>query len=159
MTRSLREIESRVNETAQTRESEARTHDMIEEYSMSYISPLDIPRGVKKDGYSYYWACTNIRGEAVFDVERLAARGWTLVPSDRAPNYTHDPLGRNPYCGKYIATKDLILMERPEIYLKRERDAFHHQNHMRVKSLRGVRDSYGNISTDGNFVNNRISSF
>jgi hypothetical protein len=92
-------------------------------------------------------------------VERLSARGWTLVPIERAPNHAHDPLKRNPYCGKYIATKDLILMERPDHYLKRERDAFHQQVDNKLKSLRGVRDSFGNVSSSGGFTNTRISSF
>lgn len=159
MTRSLRELGSRDNELKSSRESEARAHDMIEGYSMEYLNPLDIPPGVKKEGYSYYWACTNIRGEAVYDVEALMRKRWTPVPADRAPNYAHDPLGRNSYSAKYIATKDLLLMERPEIYLEREKAAFNQLNYNKVKSLTGVRDSYGNMTSPGMFTSNRINSF
>lgn len=159
MTRSIRDIESRENTVKSTRESEARAHEMVEEYNMEYTSPLTIPHGVKKEDHEYYWATTNIRGQPVYEVERLCAKKWDLVPKDRAPNYAHDPLQRNPYCGQYIATKDGILMERHKRYSEMERAAFHHMNTTKIKSLRGVRDSFGNASSDGAFTSNRINSF
>lgn len=159
MAYSRRDIESRDNEIKSTRESEQRVHEMIEEYNMDHRSQLDVPKGVRKEGYDYYWAATNIRGQDVYDVERLAAKKWTIVTADRAPNYAHDPLKRNPYSGKYIATKDLVLMERPEKYSKMERDAFHRMADDRVKSLRGVRDSFDYMTSPGTFTTNRISSF
>jgi hypothetical protein len=121
-----------------TRDSETRIHEERQEYSMGYTSPLSIPFGVEKEGYSYRWVNTGIKGEANFRVEEMAGKGWTLVPADRAPNRTFDPLGRNPFSGKYIAHKDVILMERPDIYSKKETEAFNRMNESKIKSLRGV---------------------
>ncbi len=157
MTRSARERESRDNEASSTRESEIRDNEMVFEYNMDYLNPLDIPESVKREGYSNYWAATNIRGEPVHDVERLAAKGWTLVPASRAPTMQLDPLGRNPYSGKYIATKDLILMERPEHFLVQERNVFNHENNTQISQLRGVRNSFGEANTT--FTNHQINSF
>jgi hypothetical protein len=145
MARSIREIESRENEAYSTRESESRNFDKVVEYSMEWKGMLEIPPGVEKEGFSYYWATRSIRGADYYEVEKLARRGWTLVPSDRAPSYIFDPLGRNPYCGKYIATEDMALMERPTKYLEMERAALHREIDERYLSCRGVSDTYGNI--------------
>lgn len=168
MTRSIRERESRDNEGYSTRDSELRIHSMIEEYSMDYLSPLHIPHEIKKEGFSYYWASLEVGGKMTNDVNDLLRKGWTLVPAERSPNFAHDPLGRNPHNGKYICIKDMILMERPEVYLKKEREFFHRSNNSRMRSLQGVRDSYANMrnvnyggmpQTSGFTNYNRISSF
>lgn len=127
-----------------TRDSEARIHEERPEYSMDYLSPLDVPFGVKKEGYSYRWVNTGIKNEPNFRVEEMAAKGWTLVPNDRAPGRSFDPLGRNPLSNKYIAYKDVILMERPDIYCKRDTEAFNYKNANTIKSLRGVTMGNGN---------------
>lgn len=127
-----------------TRDSETRIHEERPEYSMEYMSPLSIPFGVQKEGYTCRWVNTGIKGEANFRVEEMAAKGWTLVPADRAPGRTFDPLGRNPLSNKYIAYKDVILMERPDVYTKRETEAFNYLNSNKIKSLRGVTMGNGN---------------
>jgi hypothetical protein len=146
MARSEREIESRDNEKGISRESEMRSLNMLSEYSMEWMGPLEVPPGVAKEGFSYYWATRKIAGEDYFEVEKLARRGWTLVPADRAPSFSYDPLGRNPYCGQFIATHDMVLMERPEKYLEYEREALHREIDQRYFSCRGVSDAYGNYT-------------
>jgi hypothetical protein len=129
-----------------TRDSEARIHEERPEYSMDYMSPLSIPFGVEREGFTQRWVNTGIKGEANFRVEEMASKGWTLVPADRAPGRTLDPLGRNPLSGKYIAYKDVILMERPDIYTKKETEAFNYLNANKIRSLRGVASGNSNNS-------------
>lgn len=136
-----------------SRDSETRINEMLESYDMDYASPLSLPPGVQKEGYSYYWAPKGVRGEENFEVERLAARGWTLVPVDRAPSYSFDPLKRNPLSEKYICYKDVILMERPDIFSKKETAAFNALNANKLKSLRGVSDDLGSFATPIRSIN------
>lgn len=136
-----------------TREEEARQHEMLESYNMGYISPLSLPPGVAKEGFSYYWAPKGIRGEENYEVERLAAQGWTLVPVSRAPTYSFDPLKRNPLSTEYICYKDVILMERPEIFSRRETEAFNKLNANKLKSLRGVSDDLGSFASPIRSIN------
>jgi hypothetical protein len=156
MTRSARDLESRDNHLKSNREVESRDNEGLTTYNMDFATGLTIPHGAKKEGYDYYWAATNIKGEPTRDVEKLLARGWELVPADRAPYFSKDPLGRNPYHGKYIATFDLILMERPQIYLQRERHAYYQMTNNKIRALQTNRctitDGYGNLSTSGSFT-------
>lgn len=139
--------------TRSSRESETRPNEMLDEYNMDYVSPLSLPPGVAKEGYSYYWASKGVRGEEDFEVERLAAKGWTLVPVDRAPAYSFDPLKRNPLSAEYICYKDVILMERPEVFSKRETAAFNELNANKIKSLRGVSNDIGSFARPLNSIN------
>jgi len=132
--------------TRTNREMETRIHEERESYNMDYISPLSIPDGVKKDGYSYAFVRKDIRGQDDFRVEEMAAKGWTLVPAERAKGITFDPLERNPLSKKYICYKDVILMERPEIYSKQETARFNKLNADKLKSLRGVSNDIGSFS-------------
>ncbi len=139
--------------TRKDREVETRVHEMREVYDTEYTSPIAIPPGVKKDGYSYRWVNTGIKGAENHRVEEMAAKGWTLVPADRAPGFSFDPLERNPMSKKFICYKDVILMERPEHFLKRETDNFHRLNDNKIKSLRGVSNDLGSFSKPLNSIN------
>lgn len=136
-----------------TREAETRVHEMRDVYDMDYVSPLTIPPGVKKDGYSYRWVNTGIKGAESYRVEECAAKGWTLVHADRAPGYCFDPLDRNPMFKKYICYKDVVLMERPEIFCKKATDALHRLNDNKIKSLRGVSNDMGSFARPLNSIN------
>lgn len=134
-----------------TRDSEARQYDTIHAYNMEYVSPLSLPPGIKKEGHSYYWASKSEYSN--YEVEALMAARWILVPIDRAPNYCSDPLKRNPLAEKYVCYRDLILMERPEIYCQQEtamRNAF---NANRIRSLRGVKDDIGSFGGSAHSIN------
>lgn len=141
-TRSTRESES----IRSSREREMRDHTMLPEYNMGYVSPLALPHGVAREGHTYYWAERNFTTE----VEQLYSKHWTLVPSDRCPHYTGDPLGRNPYAAKYLCYKDLILMERPEVFAQQEKRLFYLKNQEVMNSLKDgsnglkVKDDYLN---------------
>ena len=130
-----------------TRDSEKRVHEMRETYDMEYVSPLSLPPGVKKEGYSYRYVNISSEGEENYRVEEMMARGWTPVPVDRAAKFAVDPLGRNPMSKKYICYKDVVLMERPEIYCKKSREAFDKMNANKIKSLRGVSNDMGSFDT------------
>lgn len=139
--------------TRKDREVEMRTHEMREVYDSEYTSPLSIPPGVKKDGYSYRWVNTGIKGAENHRVEEMASKGWTIVPAERAPGFCFDPLGRNPMYKQFICYKDVILMERPEVYCKQATDAFNKYNDNRIKSLRGVSNDIGSFSRPLNSIN------
>lgn len=123
-----------------SRKRPAGREELRPQFRMNYLSPLEIPAAVKKDGYSYAWIRKSIRDEDDFRVEQMASRGWTPVPSSRAPGFSLDPLDRNPLAKNFICYKDLLLMERPSVYSQREEEAFHRMNHHRLTSLRGVVD-------------------
>lgn len=129
-----------------TRESELRSHEMRDDYDMDYVSPLRVPEGVKKDGYSYRWVNTGIKGEENYRIDEMASKGWVLVPVDRSPGITFDPLGRNPLSKQYICYKDVVLMERPSFYSDRDRARLDKINRDKIKSLRGVTNDVGNMS-------------
>lgn len=139
--------------TRNLRESETRANEMLEEYNMDYLSPLSISVGVKKEGYSYAWVRKEIKGQDDFRVEEMASKGWTPVPADRSPNSSFDPLERNPLSKRFICHKDLLLMERPEIYSNRERTAFNELNANKIKSLRGVSNDIGSFARPLNSIN------
>lgn len=140
--------------TRTSREEETRQDEMLQSYNMGYVSPLSVPPGVRKDGFSYYHASTGIRGEQNYEVERLCAQGWTIVPRSRAPaGYSVDPLKRNPLSTEYISYKDVILMERPEIFCKRQQAAFNELNANKIKSLRGVSNDIGSFANPIRSIN------
>jgi len=123
-----------------SRKRPVKREEMRPQFNMDYQSPLEIPQAVKKDGYSYSWVRKSVRGEDDFRVEQMAARGWTPVPSSRAPGLSLDPLDRNPLAKKFISYKDVILMERPSAYSQREEEDFNRLNRMKIRSLPGVSD-------------------
>lgn len=54
---------------------------------------------------------------------------------------------------QFICYKDVILMERPEVYCKQATDAFNKYNDNRIKSLRGVSNDIGSFSRPLNSIN------
>lgn len=130
--------ETRLNEGKNTRQSEKRIYEALPEYDMDYANPLEVPASVKQDGYSYRWVNIAIRGETNYNIDKKAARGWKLVPKDRASNMSFDPLNRNPLSKDYICYKDVVLMERPTVYCDKEREYFDRLNRSKIQSLRHV---------------------
>ncbi len=118
-----------------SREREKREHSQLMEYNMGYVSPTDLPHGLARDGYEYYWASKDIRGEITYEVEQLCAKGWELIPSDRCPGYNPDPLKRNPYSSQYFTYRDVILLERPQIMRQPEDAAFYRFLNHRTNSI------------------------
>ena len=135
-----------MTKNTKTRESELRSHEMRDDYDMDYVSPLRVPEGVKKDGFSYRWVNTGIKGEENYRIDEMASKGWALVPVDRSPGITFDPLGRNPLSKQYICYKDVVLMERPTVYSDRDKSRLDKINRDKIKSLRGVTNDVGNMS-------------
>ena len=121
-----------------TRSSELRQNNMIKEYNMGYVSPLDLPPGVARDGFKYVWEQRECRGEATYRVEMLASQGWNLVPSDRAPRFSIDPLKRNPVSNQYICWRDLILMEAPAELVERKEEYFNNITREQLNAIEGV---------------------
>ncbi len=117
-----------------------RREELRPQINMDYLSPLDVPEGVKKEGFSYAWVRKSIRGEDDYRVEQMAARGWTPVPADRCPGMSLDPLNRNVLSKEFVCYKDVLLMERPSVYSEREEEYLNQLNRNKLKSLRGVSD-------------------
>lgn len=139
--------------TRSTREAENRANEMMETYSMNYVSGLEIPASMKKEGYNYAWVRSNLRGEMDGRVEEMAAKGWELVPADRAKNAALDPLDRNPMAKKFYCKKDLILMERPEEFSRRETEVLNRLNENKIRSLRGVSNDIGSFASPIKSIN------
>jgi hypothetical protein len=139
--------------TRPTREAETRANEIMETYNMNYVSGLEIPASMKKEGYSYAWVRSNLRGEMDGRVEEMAAKGWELVAADRAKSAALDPLDRNPIAKKYICRGDLILMERPEEFSKRETEALRRLNENKIRSLRGVSNDIGSFAAPTRSIN------
>ena len=131
-----------------TRLGESRTNEMLKQYNMEYVSPLELPPGVARDGYKYYWANKDIPHQ----VETLVRKGWEIVPSDRCPSYSVDPLKRNENMNSYIWYIDLILMEIPEVLAQKERAYVQARADHAINSLEGV-------STDFSSSIKQINSF
>ncbi len=126
-----------------SREIESREHETMDEYDMDYANPLSLPYGIAKEGFSYAWVNTNIKGVHNLRVEEMTRKRWVTVPADRNINVSLDPLGRNPLSTQFNTYKDLILMERPDHYSKRETQYQNHKTENQIKSLRGVGDDHG----------------
>lgn len=139
--------------TRSTREAETRANEMLESYNMNQSSALDVPARIKKDGYSYAWVRKDLRGEMDGRVEEMAAKGWALVPADRAGTTSLDPLERNPLAKKYYCYKDLILMERPEEFSRRETEELNRFNENKIRSLRGVSNDIGSFGAPIKSIN------
>lgn len=102
-----------------TRLAESRANEMLKQYNMEYICPLDLPHGVARDGYKYCWA----NREVPHQIENMVRQGWEIVPSDRCPTHSVDPLKRNENMNNYIWYMDVILMEIPD-YLAQKAAAY-----------------------------------
>ncbi len=44
----------------------------------------------------------------------MVRQGWAIVPSDRCPSFSIDPLKRNENMSNYIWYMDVLLMEIPD---------------------------------------------
>lgn len=147
---------TRSAEARATRAAESREMNMTLEYNMEYTSPLDPPPGVMKDDHDYCWPAYEFQGQATYDVQKKAAQGWSLVPRDRAPEFSFDPMKRNPMEGQYLCWGPHVLMERHKRLGIREQE-HHDQKKMQVlNSLRGTVTN--DLQTGFNSVR-RISEF
>lgn len=104
-------------------------------YNMKYVSMTYVPEHVKKNGYTYFWERTSIKGGADSALDASIRRGWQPVPLDRDPSLFSDILDRNPLSRKYICKGDVILLEREKEICEAER--IHHKE----TSVRRVEDS------------------
>lgn len=129
-----------------SRESESRNNERRPSYEMDYSSPLSLPPGVKKEGYSYAWVRKDIRGQDDYRVEDMMRKRWEAVPADRAPAHYTDPFGRNPVSKQFLCYKDVIVMERPAIETEMEIDRLHKISNNKIKDLRGVDEDIGSFT-------------
>ena len=123
-----------------SRKRPVKREEMRPVMQMNYLSPLEIPGAVKRDGFTQAWVRKSVRGEDDFRVEEMVARGWTPVPASRCPGLALDPLGRSPLSQKFVCYKDVILMERPSVYSEQEGQALYRLNRSNIRSLRGVQE-------------------
>lgn len=121
-----------------TRDEETRDEEILTEWNLEPVNPFDLPEGVYREGYDYHYTRLSIKGDRDYRVEELTGRGWKLVPGSRAPNRYIDPLSENSLSKDYITKKDLILMERPSVYSKREKEYLQKINEQRTRALPGM---------------------
>lgn len=117
-----------------TRLAESRSNEMLKQYNMEYVSPLDMPEGVAREGFKYAWANKNTPHQ----VENMCRQGWEVVPSDRTSAYAIDPLKRNQIYSDFIWYKDAILMEIPEILHQRIQAYNQSLADNKIRGLQGV---------------------
>lgn len=99
---------------------------------------LDIPEGVYREGYQYFWARRDNKGASDFRLEELQRKAWLPVPAWRAPNYV-TPNGLLDQMAKdYVCRADCILMERLSKYSKMEERANLTDYENRMRGLQGV---------------------
>lgn len=136
-----------------SRDNEARINDSLENYSMEFQSGFYVPEHVKRDGYSYKWVRKEVRGQHDNRLEQMASQGWVPVPADRGGSELNlDPLDRNPLSKKFYTNNDLIFMERPSVYCKREKRELHELNNSRLK-LKGVTNDTVGRGNQHNSIN------
>jgi hypothetical protein len=136
-----------------TRDEETRDHELAGDYNFQPLHPFDLPEGVYKEGYDFHWARLSIRGERDHRVEEMVSKGWKLVPGSRAPNRYIDPLSENSLSKDYIIKKDTILMERPSIYSKREKEYLQKVSEQRTRALPGMSRETSEIGVRSQYSN------
>jgi len=109
-----------MTKTRTTRDEETRDMHLSENFKFGNANPYDLPRGVFREGYSFHWGRTYVKGLIDNNLEHLMRKGWELVPASRTTGTSLAPLNRNPLSKEFICTYDTILMERPIDYRKRE---------------------------------------
>jgi hypothetical protein len=121
-----------------TRMGESRANQMLKQYNMEYVSPLDLPVGVAREGFVYCWA----NKDASHQVESLIRQGWEVVSSDRAPGHAIDPFKKYENMNSYFWYKDAILMEISEVLASRIR------NYNQSLADNAMASVQGHVSTD-----------
>lgn len=125
--------------TRNSRETDIRTHQLRDNYSSDYISPLHVPEEVRRPGYDYYYVRTDVKGTNDHRLEEMINfKGWSPVPAERLKSYKSDPLGRNKLTKDFICFKDVMLLERESIYTQRDLQRQDDLNTQKLKSLQGV---------------------
>lgn len=133
-------------EVRKSRQEESRAAEYDKPTYMGYVSPLDLPPGVAKDGFAYHWATMSIRGEPNHDVDAMAREGWMMVPIERAPRYSCDPLGRNELGSKFFTYKGAVLMEREKELCDRKTAYMNQRARDKIVALMGEE---GGLKNDG----------
>lgn len=135
-----------------TRLAESRQNEMLKQYNMEYVSPLDLPHGVAREGFKYAWA----NKDAQHQVETMCRQGWEVVSSDRAPGYVMDPFKRNENLNSFFWYRDVVLMEIPEILHQKIEAYNQHLADTPMQTLQGV---YSDTSVHASPIRGGINSF
>jgi len=121
-----------------TRLAESRANEALKQYNMEYISPLDLPHGVARDGYRYCWANRQVPHQ----IENMVRQGWEIVPSDRCPSFSIDPLKRNENMSNYIWYMDVLLMEIPDFLAQKAGAYIQAKADHAINGLEGVTSDF-----------------
>lgn len=116
------------------RDEETRDAELHPEYNFEYICPYDLPPGVYREGYRFHYGRHKVRGETDYRLENLLRKGWELVPASRRTDKPVEMLNSDPLSEKYIYIKGCVLLERPEIYSKREDEYQHRETIEKTRS-------------------------
>lgn len=104
-------------------------------YNMKYVSLVDIPEHVQKEGFRYFWERTSIKGAADSALDNSIRNGWNPVPLERDPAMFSDILDRNPLSRKFMCKGDVMLLEKEEELCEQEELQY------KETSVRRVEDS------------------
>jgi len=155
MTRNTRDAETRDAEIRgaqsrdlETRDAQTRDLEAREMFDTDYVSLLDIPHEVRREGYDCRWVRYRVGNERDNQFEMAIRRGYEPIPLERVPNkYRLDFISGDEVSSKYFTAKDTVLMERPNVYTKRDIAKLNETNQLKIRSLRGVTDGYENATT------------
>lgn len=137
-----------------TRDEETRDAELMAEWDFEPANPFDLPPGVYKDGFDFHWTRYRLRDERDHSrIEEMTTKGWKLVPGSRSPNRYIDPLSDNSISKDYIVKKDLILMERPSVFSKREKEYLERLNEQRTRALPGMSRETSEIGVRAQYRN------
>jgi hypothetical protein len=136
-----------------SRESETRNHEMLDIYDIDYANPLSIPPEARREGYDFHWTRASNGGDMDYRVQELLNNYWTPVPPERLGKANLDVFDTNPLSKKVQSYKDVILLERPSEYSKRQHKKLAEFNDNRIKSLRGVSNDMGAFTQTHHAIN------
>jgi len=138
-----------------TRDEETRDAEIMEEWGYESANPFDIPAGVQREGFDYHYTRFSVRGERDHRVEELMGKGWKLVPASRCSDKNRyiDPLSDNSLSKDYIIKRDLILMERPSIFSKREKENLERSQEQKTRALPGLSAATSDITMRAQYRN------
>jgi hypothetical protein len=122
------------------RRLEERISQLRPKLDVMYVSPLDIPKEVIPEGWTYHWFRTSVYDQP--DTARdVAAKnnGWTPVPANRHPEIFNSGVsgrkitnhGNIEYCG-------LVLCEIPMAIYEEMQRRIHEKHLNEVRGLKGL---------------------
>jgi len=145
----------------ETRDSEARKHNMRDILKMMYADPLYVDPRYIPDDVEYRWIrCSTLGVPDTSRLPEMNRQGWIPVPASRHPDMAYeDPLGRLTHTKGIIFNKGLILCERPKELGEIQRKALEERNYQSLVGLPGVDHLMGEPGLPGKIFQNETAAY